>query len=171
MCKVYQTRDSVYFVIVTNNRHSILWVVHSVPITCSLLPTIPPPPSLPSPSLPPPPPSHLHSFPLPCPPFLLPFLNKKKQKQGVREETFWDWPFKRCLAATRYIKLSAANTIYSVLPVCSLHVHVKHAITHANKWFLTLAFHIIFIQAPANFTWNTGLFFMYRSLEYVMFVM
>ena len=45
---------------------------------------------------------------------------------------------------------SATNTIPSVLPVCSLHVHIKIAITHRS---LTLALHIIFSRAPANFTW------------------
>ena len=46
----------------------------------------------------------------------------------------------------------ATNTILSVVPVCSLHVHMK-AIAHANNWSVTLAFHIIFTQAPVNFTW------------------
>ena len=45
-----------------------------------------------------------------------------------------------------------SNTILSVLPVCSLHVHMK-AIMHANNWSLTLAFHTIFTWAPVNFTW------------------
>ena len=48
---------------------------------------------------------------------------------------------------------SATNTILSVLPVCTLHVLVKLAITHANNWFLTLAFYIIFTWATANFMW------------------
>ena len=39
------------------------------------------------------------------------------------------------------------------LLVCSLHVRTKLAIAHANAWFLTVAFYIIFIRAPANFTW------------------
>ena len=43
----------------------------------------------------------------------------------------------------------AANTILSVLPVSSLHVHMK-VITHANNWSLTLAFHIIFTWTPVN---------------------
>ena len=46
----------------------------------------------------------------------------------------------------------ATNTILSVVPVCSLHVHMK-AIAHANNWSVTLAFHIIFTQAPVNFMW------------------
>ena len=37
----------------------------------------------------------------------------------------------------------ATNSILSVLPVCSLHVHMK-VIVLANNWSLTLAFHIIF---------------------------
>ena len=45
-----------------------------------------------------------------------------------------------------------SKTILSVLPICSLHVHMK-AITHANNWSLTLAFHTIFTQAPVNFMW------------------
>ena len=46
------------------------------------------------------------------------------------------------------------NTILSVLPVCSLHVHMK-VITHANNWSLTLTFHNIklFTQTPVNFMW------------------
>ena len=36
-------------------------------------------------------------------------------------------------------------TILSVLPVCTLHVHMK-AISHANNWSLTFAFYIIFTQ-------------------------
>ena len=43
----------------------------------------------------------------------------------------------------------ATNTILSVLPVCSLHVHME-AIAHANDWLLTLAFYIIFTWAPVN---------------------
>ena len=52
----------------------------------------------------------------------------------------------------------ATNTIPSVLPVCSLHVHMK-AIAHANNWSLTLhvAFHIILTRAPVNFYVGTGL--------------
>ena len=52
----------------------------------------------------------------------------------------------------------ATNTIPSVLPVCSLHVHMK-AIAHANNWSLTLhvAFHIIFTWAPVNFYVGTDL--------------
>ena len=46
--------------------------------------------------------------------------------------------------------LLATNTILSVLPVCSLHIHMK-VIAHANNWSLTLAFHIIFTRAPVNF--------------------
>ena len=46
----------------------------------------------------------------------------------------------------------ATNTTLSVLPVCLLHIHMK-AIAHANSWSLTLAFRIIFTQAPLNFTW------------------
>ena len=46
----------------------------------------------------------------------------------------------------------ATNTILSLLPVWSLDVHMK-AITHANNWSLTLAFHIIFTWALVNFTW------------------
>ena len=41
---------------------------------------------------------------------------------------------------------------FSVLPVCSLHVHMK-AIAHANNYSSTLAFHIIFTRAPVNFPW------------------
>jgi len=43
----------------------------------------------------------------------------------------------------------ATNTILSVLPVCSLHVHIE-AIARANDWLLTLAFYIIFTWAPVN---------------------
>ena len=39
--------------------------------------------------------------------------------------------------------LLTTNTISSVLPVCSLHVHMK-VIAHANNLPLTLPFHIIF---------------------------
>ena len=46
----------------------------------------------------------------------------------------------------------ATNTILSVLPVCSLHIHMK-MIAHANNWSLTLPFHNIFTWAPVNFTW------------------
>ena len=45
----------------------------------------------------------------------------------------------------------ATNTIVLVLPVCSLHVHMKE-IAYANNLSLTLAFHIIFTRAPVNFT-------------------
>ena len=44
------------------------------------------------------------------------------------------------------------NTILLVLPVCSLHIHMK-VIAHANNWSLTLTFHIIFTRAPVNFMW------------------
>ena len=44
----------------------------------------------------------------------------------------------------------ATYTTLSVLPVCSLNIHMK-AITHANNWSLTLAFYIIFTWAPVNF--------------------
>ena len=47
---------------------------------------------------------------------------------------------------------SLMRTFLSVLPVCSLQVHMK-AITHAKYWSLTLAFQIIFTRAPVNFTW------------------
>ena len=46
----------------------------------------------------------------------------------------------------------ATNTILSVLPVCSLHGHMK-AMAHANKWSLTSAFCNIFTWAPVNFMW------------------
>ena len=46
----------------------------------------------------------------------------------------------------------AINTILSVLPVCSLHIHMK-VIANANNRSLTLAFHIIFTRAPVTFTW------------------
>ena len=43
----------------------------------------------------------------------------------------------------------ATNTILSVLPVCSLHVHMK-VIAHANNLF---DLSIIFTRAPVNFMW------------------
>ena len=39
------------------------------------------------------------------------------------------------------IKCHFVQLTLLVLPVCSLHVHMK-AIAHANNWSLTLAFHI-----------------------------
>ena len=46
----------------------------------------------------------------------------------------------------------ATNTILSVLPVCSLHVHMK-VIAHANNWSFTLAFHIFY---NSEFSVGTG---------------
>ena len=42
------------------------------------------------------------------------------------------------------------NTIVSVLSVCSLHVHMK-TITHANKWSLILAFHMLIYPGTSEF--------------------
>ena len=61
------------------------------------------------------------------------------------------WKFFYTLRSLLRLLLST-NTIPSVLPVCSLHVHMK-AIAHANNWSLSLAFHIILTWAPVNFTW------------------
>ena len=55
---------------------------------------------------------------------------------------FWNYTLLRWFLAT--------NTILLVLPACSHHVAIGHA---NNNWSLSLAFHIIFIRAPVNFTW------------------
>ena len=46
----------------------------------------------------------------------------------------------------------ATNTILSVLPVCSLHIHMK-VIANANNWSSTLTYHIILTWAPVNIMW------------------